>query len=216
MLDQVTPTIRILIAECRRLAFSGKSDDAQQKLRAAVVNKDGLQAIDRAAAFLAIAELLYIDGDCEASHEIFVSDLDSIIPELPNDTALAIAFNRCDVASGLFDSDGIMRFYDLLDEQRIAGVEHWDDSAMLRAAEHAKKGRNYESVPAVWRELLRTYRQCRWSAFRHASRRMGEECLRIGQPHFAAYHAAISHDAEPPPLTPVPPLPRARQGVKCK
>ncbi len=197
MLESVAGETRIAIVEARRLALTGRERDAFLCLEGKLADSS-LCLIDRAAILLTKAELLYLAGGYKASHEVFVKELDLLIPDpdFPHSVALVIGFNRCDVAMSLLDSNEISRFYDLLDEQRIAKIEHWDHSAMLGAARNAAKGHSYESLPAIWRELLRTYRQGRWVAFRQASRNMAEECIRIGKPEEAAFHAAIACDAE--------------------
>jgi hypothetical protein len=89
-----------------------------------------------------------------------------------------------------------LRHYDLIDEQKIAEIEHWDSSAMLDAADSAGRGRSYESLPKIWRELLRAYRQGRWVVYREASRYMADECLRIGLPQEAAFHAVVALNSD--------------------
>jgi hypothetical protein len=161
-----------------------------------MLRQESANVLDRAAILLTKAELLYLGGRYRDSHDVFVNELDLLIRELPHAVALVIGFNRSDVAMALFDSSGALRFYDLLDEQRIAGIEHWDDSAMLSATSNAARGRSYESLPVIWRELRRSFQQGRWAVFRHVSRYMADECLRIGLPQEAAFHAVNALDTE--------------------
>ncbi|MEN6406758.1 MAG: hypothetical protein ABFC77_09820 [Thermoguttaceae bacterium] len=195
MLNLVSPETRIAIAHARRYAMAGQEQvafDQLERLRP----KTAPSPVDHAAVLLTKAELLYLAGRYRASYELFADELESLASQLPHPVALVIGFNRCDVAMSLFDSASTLRYYDLLDEQHIAGIEHWDDSAILSATSNSARGRSYESLPTIWRELLRTYHQGRWAAFRQASRYMADECIRIGLPQEAAFHAAIAFDGD--------------------
>ena len=194
MLDLASAETRIAIANARRQAMTGHEQVALDRLGGAFATTS--DQVDKAAILLTKAELLYLAGKYKASFEVFGNELDALVPNLPHSVALVVGFNRCDVAMSLFDSAGTSRFYDLVDEQHIAGIEHWDDSAMLSATRSAERGRSYESLPTIWRELLRTYRQGRWAAFRQASRYMADECVRVGLPHAAAFHAAVALDTD--------------------
>ena len=134
MLDRVSPETRTAIADARRCAMAGQEQAALDRLGKMLTNESA-NVLDRAAILLTKAELLYLAGRYRDSHDVFVNELDSLIRELPHAVALVIGFDRCDVAMALFDSARALRFYDLVDEQQIAGIEHWDDSAMLSATQ---------------------------------------------------------------------------------
>ena len=195
MLKSASPETRLAIAHARRQAMAGKEQAAldwlEQALRAA-----SAYPIDRAAILLTKAELLFLAGRYSASHDVFANELDAIVPTLSHPIALVIGFNRCDVARVRFDWAGVSRYYDLIDERCMAGIKHWDSSAILSAINSAARGKSYESLPTIWQELLRAYRQGHWAVFREASRYMAEECLRLGLPQEAAFHAAIALDRD--------------------
>jgi hypothetical protein len=195
MLKLVLPETRITIARARREAMGGEDQAALIRLEQALPGASG-RPVDQAAILLAKAELLYLAGRYAASHDVFENELEPLIPQLPHSVALVAGFNRSEVSIARFDSRGVSRHYGLVDEEHVMGVKHWDDSAVLNAISSAARGRSYESLPAIWRELLRTYRQGRWGLFRHASRYMADECLRIGLPDEAAFHAVVAIDSE--------------------
>ncbi len=194
MLDLVKQETRIHIASAQRMAYRGSLTAAigtLEKYRGI----PSMPEVDLAAILSTKAELLFLDGELSAAHQVFDLELEPMLNSLPHAVAAAIAFNRVDVASALFDSEGISRVYDLFDEMRVTGIKHRDDSALLAASRQAAKGKSYDSLPAIWRELLRTYRQGQWSAFRDASRYMAEECIRIGEFADAAFHASVAGDS---------------------
>jgi hypothetical protein len=194
MLDLAQPETRIAIAIARREAMVGRIKDALDRLNEVISTIP--DPLNKAAILQTKAEMLYLDGKCETSYQVFVSELDVLLPKLPHAVALIVGFNRSEVAITRVDSAGVPRHYDLIDEQRIAGIEHWDSSAMMAATNNAARGRSYESLPTIWRELLRAYRQGRWAVFREASRYMADECIRIHLPQEAAFHALIALDCD--------------------
>lgn len=189
------PETRITIARLRRQAMAGEEQAALDRLEQ-ILPTAAAHSVDQAAILLTKAELLFLAGRYAASHDVFISELDALVPMLPHPVALVIGFNRCEVAMRRFDPVGASRFYDLIDERRIAGIEHRDSSAILSAVNSAARGKSYESLPTIWQELLRAYRQGHWAVFREASRYMAEECLRLGLPQEAAFHAAIAFDSD--------------------
>jgi len=191
VLDLITNQSRILVATARRLAHCGDLNSAVEKIEA-VVATASLPPLDVAALLLTEAELFHLNGAFSRSYEIFEKRIAPILPRLPHAVALTIELNRVEVASSLFHSTGVSSFYGLVDEMRIAGLEHWDASSLLHAYRQRNSGKSYDSLPAIWRELNRTYQQGRWTAFRDVSRYMAEECLRIGEFGDAAFHAVIA------------------------
>ncbi|MFO0816297.1 MAG: hypothetical protein U1A77_00060 [Pirellulales bacterium] len=195
MLELVTNATRLYLARARRTAYFGKIDAAIESL-VQRASDSGTLEIDRIALRCTQAELLHLDGQYSAAHEVFSFHLDAIPESVPESVRFVIGFNRADVASSMFDSEGTSRFYDLADELHLAGIDHWDDSAVLSASISSGEGRGYESLPIIWRELRRTYELGRWATFRRASRHMGKECIRLGQAADAVYHCTMACDTK--------------------
>src|SRR5688572_24691725 len=67
---------------------------------------------------------------------------------------------------------------------------------MVQAYESAFAGRHYEALPAIWRELVNSYRHGTWFLYRQASKRLTREFLHIGLAHAADIHAINSQSTE--------------------
>ncbi len=195
MLDLISNQSRILVAKARRIAQSGDLSSAVEKIETELAAAS-LPPLDVAALLLTEAELFHLNGEFSRSYSIFEDRITPILSSLPHAVGLTIELNRVELASSLFHSPGISRFYGLVDEMRIAGLEHWDASSLLHAYRQRNSGKSYDSLPAIWRELNRTYQQGRWNAFRDVSRYMAEECLRIGDFGDAAFHVVVSENED--------------------
>jgi hypothetical protein len=66
----------------------------------------------------------------------------------------------------------------------------------IDAQTSAAKGKHFESLPAIWRELRRAFLQGCWRPQRVASIHMARQCLQLNLPHDAAFHALIARDEE--------------------
>ncbi|QDU09468.1 hypothetical protein [Gimesia aquarii] len=195
MLDLVEDKTRNLIAMAHRIAYCGNLNRALQLIEEHL-KTTSLADIDRAAVLSTKSELLFLDKEFKASHQVFSLELEPLLKSLPHNVAIVIEFNRSNVAFASIDSDEISRYQNLVDEMRFAGIRHQNDSDLLHASKQAARGQSYDSLPTFWRELVRTYKQGHWSSFRNASCYMAEECIRLQEFADAAFHASIAENSE--------------------
>lgn len=196
MIERVMPSTRKLLVECRCLAMRDGSENSIAKLDEAVDRlASGDARLDRIALHLLKAELLYLDNKAEKSLEVFRDKIDSELHDLPDEIRLIIGDNR-NLIGTWHEPEHPRRFYLGFDERRLAGVRILDSNALLAATRSAEEGKHFESLPAVWRELRRAYLKASWRGSWVISKHMAKECLDLGWPHEAAYHAMLSMDSE--------------------
>jgi hypothetical protein len=113
--------------------------------------------------------------------------------EFPEKIEIAVAFNRSDVMHSLLQYDD---FYGVVDRATITDVELWDYGAYFSVVEAREQGKRHNSLPTIWRELIRAYYQGCWRPYRLASKLMAIECMELGWPHESIYQAIISGEKE--------------------
>jgi hypothetical protein len=175
----------------------GDSDSAVGQIDSLLAaSPESIVGLDRLALLLLKAEILYLDCRETEALEVFKSAIDSQLETFPQEIKFVVAQNRRDVAFTLLDADGFRQADRLYDQRQLAGIKFWDPQALVYAYEAAASGRHYEALPAIWRELTKSYRQGSWQYRRQASRRMANEFLQLGWGHSADYHAIAAQDSE--------------------
>jgi hypothetical protein len=193
MLEQVSPSVRRQLAAARAQALSGSLELALTTLSA--ITDDAASAAapyDLLAARLLRSEILYLDGrGQEAFDEIenatgLLSGIDSAEVEM------SVRRNASAVATSLLQPTSSQDFYSLVDQQRLAGINLRDTTSVLDAKEAAEKGKHYDTLPALWGEYERTFRQGCWPIWHWAANNLACECIQVGALTDAAIFAVYS------------------------
>jgi hypothetical protein len=148
------------------------------------------------ALLLLKAEILYLDCLETESLEIFRLDIEPKLNMVPQEIRFIIRQNKSEIAITLVDADSFRQADLLYDQRQLTGTKFWDPESMVYAYEAAASNRHYEALPALWRELGKSYEQGGWRYYRQASRRVAKEFLQIGWAHAAEYHAIVGQDTE--------------------
>ena len=193
MLENASSSIRELVVACRSQAILGKQDQALSHLDNALKGVRTSTTLDRLMLLMAKVEILFLDCHEKEALKLFIEEIDDLIVNVPERVAIAVSYNRSDVAMAMLEPDD---FYGNFDRSRIANVELWGYRTLYGANEATAAGKHYDSLPAIWEELLRAYRQGCWRPYRAAARLMANECLKLGWPQEAVYHAIIAGQKE--------------------
>src|SRR5262249_42631445 len=135
------------------------------------------------------AELLHLDCQDGAAVEQF--DL-LILPRLDRVGKAArfvVEQNQVWLKLAQFQQEAAAEFYHLHDRQRTAGFEWGSEREFASAQEALEEGKHHQALAALWRGVVRTYRQGCWQVHDLAVCRLGKEWLRIGEPIEAVYCA---------------------------
>lgn len=187
MLKNSSPEIRIAITAAKGLAILGNPSDGISQLENLILSSSA--KLDKLSALLVICEILHYDYRDNEGLEVFDKRISPMMGEFPEEIEIAVEFNRSDVMHSLLKNDD---FYGTADRVTVAGVELWNHRAYYGVAEAREQGKHYESLPSIWRELMRAYYQGCWRPYRLASKLMATECMGLGWPHEAIYHAIIA------------------------
>jgi len=197
MIERLQPATRLALVQARCLAMQGQQDAAIAGLdRAIEAASSETDPCDAVAIAMLKAEILHLDYRDEEALRVFASDIRPRFATLPPDIVLVAERNENDIKSLLFLPDSTADFYRLVDRQRQLGIEWSDAKSVLAAQDDAAAQKHFNALPAFWRELLRSYRSGCWVAYRLGARRFATECLDIGLPQEAAYHAMIANSAD--------------------
>jgi hypothetical protein len=195
LLDEIDPRTRLDLIRARRLGMNGRLETASSLLDDKVDACSGTgRSLDAVALAMLKAELLHLDSQDAKAIEVFNNAVWPRLQDLPVDVGFAVEHNRSDIEFGLWSPTSGTTFYQLIDRQTLAGFRLSDSYEVAAAEEAVAEGKHNEALAAIWRELTRTYRQACWRPIRWATRRMARECLAIGLPDEAAYHAVIAQD----------------------
>lgn len=197
MLEQVSPNVRRQLATARAQALSGALEPALATL-SAITDDAAIAAApyDSLAARLLRAEMLYLDGkEQESFDEIenatgLLSGIDS------SEVEMSVRRNASAVAASLMQPSSSQDFYSLVDQQRLAGINLRDTTSVLDAKEAAEKGKHYDTLPALWGEYERTFRQGCWPIWHWAANNLANECIQVGALTDAAIFAVYSLHAD--------------------
>ncbi len=196
LLEQIDPRSRIDLVAARRKAMGGQLDAALAQLDDRIRAGNDSRLLDLVALTMLKAELLLLDGRADRSKEVFDHMLVPRLGQLSPELSIVIEHNRNDVELALLTPESGRSFYDLVDRQRLVGLELADASEIADAQDAAADGKHYEALPSFWREVTRTYRQACWRPHRWAAKWIARECLQIGLPHEAAYHIVVAQDGK--------------------
>ena len=191
MIDFASPEVRIALTQAKSTAMLGSPDDAITMLKSRISKSPG--PMDQLAAMVAICEILHWDYRDTEALRVFDQQIAPMMGGFPEKVEIAVAYNRSDIMHALLQSDD---FYGVVDRATITDVHLWDYKAFYSVVEAREQGKRYDSLPSVWRELLRTYYQGCWRPYRGASKLMAVECMELGWLHEAIYHATMAGQKE--------------------
>jgi|GEM_PF-3003978 len=191
MINSASPDMRIAIVEAKSLAFLGDPADAISMLEGKINSRSVL--IDQLVALIAICEILHLDCRDTEALSVFEQRVAPLMGTFPEAIEIAVAFNRSDIMHALLQNDD---FYGMVDRAAITEVELWGYKAYYSVLEAREQGKQYDSLPSIWRELIRAYHQGCWRPYRLASKIMAIEWMELGLPHESIYHAMIAGEKE--------------------
>lgn len=148
----------------------------------------------RVAFMMERCELLYLDHQFEAAGLVYDREIEPLLGALTPECASLLADNRSVIASASFNADGISRFYHEVDVRRLLGVDIRDYGATLEANQDAIAGKHHAALPSMWKLLLDAYRTQNWRARQWAHVGMARECMALGWPDEAVWHAVQALD----------------------
>ncbi len=173
----------------------GNVDSALASIDGVLAGGRKIDAQDEVALLSLKAELLYLDCREDESLEVFERTIEPKLAILKQEERFVTSQNKRSVATSVLKFDD--RQSDVANDQfELVGTRLWDAPAMVQAYESAFAGRHYEALPAIWRELVNSYRQGTWFLYRQASKRLTREFLQIGLAHAADIHAINSQSTE--------------------
>ena len=189
MINLTLPETRIAIATAKSVAMLGNPADAISTLEEGINPK--MPTLDRLVRLMTVCEILHLDYRDTEALSVFDERIAPLTGGFSEHVEVAIEFNRSDIVHSLFQNDD---FYGLVDRATIAGVELWDHRVYYSVVEAGEIGKRFESLPKIWRELVRSYQQGCWRPYRLASKLMAVECMALGWPHESIYHAVVAGD----------------------
>ena len=169
----------------------GNPAQALQQLddRLQSVRTDAL--LDRLVLLMTKIEIFFLDCRDEEALQIYADELDGLLPNLPEGLAVALSYNRSDIAQAMLQPND---FYATVDLSRIADVDLWDYRALYQGREAAAAHKHYEALPVVWEAFLKAHHRGCWRPYRAAARSMALECLQLHWPQKAVYYAITAGD----------------------
>ncbi|QDV45294.1 hypothetical protein Enr13x_51700 [Stieleria neptunia] len=191
MIDLTSPIVRAELPLAKSLAIHGKPGEAISMLETTLSERES--TLDRVALLVAIAGILHWDYRDSEAISLFDERIMPLTNKIPEKSRIAVEYNRSDISHSLLQADD---FYGMFDRALIADVNLWDYQSYFEVFAAREKGKRYESLPSIWRELLRCYHQGCWRPHRLASAIMSRECMDLGWPHESVFHAVIADDKQ--------------------
>jgi len=190
--ELITADTRKLIAAARSDAIRGRLDDALRALSAITDSSPANQT----ALHLTRAELFHLDQRTEEALAVFDQELSPLEPYLPEEMCLTIERNRmlASFGGGFPDWHEMDRHAGLIDRRRLLRIETRDAEALIAAAEAARSGKSYESLPVYTEAIFEAYRRFDWQGARQAGVFLAQEHLRLNNPDSACFYTVISED----------------------
>jgi hypothetical protein len=183
------------MVNCRCLGMLGDIDSAVAKIDEVLASGGEMSALDQVALLSLKAELLYLEYREDESLDVFEKAIEPKLERVKQQEKFVTSQNKHYVSRAALRFDDHQS--DVSNDQfELVGTKLWDAPAMVHAYESAFAGRHYEALPALWRELVNSYRQGTWSYYRQASKRLTREFLQIGWAHAADVHAINSQSTE--------------------
>ena len=180
--------------ECDVLAMKGYIVDALGRLEgeATESHNSGLNE-DTVWLRLKRAELLGLNGQKEEALAEFEQHVVALEPVLKIADRAVIGRNRSALGIVLSKPESHRDFYASadLDTSNDSSLSHMRD--LLRAERASRERQHYDSLPPLWRELMRCYRDCDLNGRVSAHARMARETLDAAWALQAVHHAVLGH-----------------------
>ncbi len=191
MINLASLGVRAVLPKAKSTAFLGNPTAGIAMLESKITSKS--TPIDRLNVQMAICEILHFDFRDTEALSVFEEQITPMMGSFPETVEIAVAYNRSDITRSLFRYDD---FYGVVDRATITDVELWNSRSYYSALDAREQGKRYDSLPNIWRELIRSYHQGCWGPYRLASKLMAIECMELGWPHEAIYHTSMAGQKE--------------------
>jgi hypothetical protein len=191
VINLASPDMRAALPVAKSIAVLGNPADGISTLEAKITASS--TPIDQLVALIAICEILHFDYRDTEALNVFEQQVEPLMGAFSEKIEIAVAYNRSDIMMSLLQADD---FYGVVDRATITDVELWDYRAYYSVVEAREQGKRHDSLPSIWRELIRVYYQGCWRPYRLASKLMAIECMELGWPREAIYHAIIAAEKE--------------------
>jgi hypothetical protein len=178
-------------ARAESLAMQGHLDDALAYL---ANQADALRSgspIEAGWVRVKRAELFFLD----CHHEDAWNELDEQVQPLKSCFSVAerTTFERNQSFVGLLlgRTGTHRRFYVAVDQESTTKQDTAHLHHLLGAEQASREQKHYESLPPLWRELLRAYREGDWNGRKRAHQRLAWETLAAGWIREATHHTIL-------------------------
>lgn len=185
MIDQLGHAHRALLISAKSTAILGNPELAINLLSSGLKSAN---KIEKLAMLLGKAEIYHWDFRDDLALDIF-KEIDKVTGEFPESVEVSVAYNRSDITFALFQVDD---FYGVVDRRKVSGIAIWNSDAYDDISNARESNKRNESLARSWQELRRTYLQGCWRPYRTAAKLFARECMELGWPQEAIYHAVIS------------------------
>src|SRR5262249_10521022 len=193
LMEGVSPEVRRLLVRERIRAMAGHLEETRRVLWTAVAQTPVDRPRDLVALGQLYAELLHLDRRDGEALEEFDKVVMPNLSKLAEEERVGILQNRSDLQQYL-SGEGVGLFYNLVDQKRLLNFEWLDYRDLYEAQRDAARGRHYETLPALWRQLRQSYLHGCWSASRWVSRLFAMESIELKEWRDAVHHAIASCD----------------------
>jgi hypothetical protein len=193
LLERVSAGVRRILVRERIRAMRGQLATAFQVLNDALRLVPDNRPRDIVALGLLQAELLSLDLSKKEALAHFEK---VVLPHLRCLTAqerFAVEQNHSDLQLAASGS-GTDLFYNLVDQKRLLNFEWLDYRDLFTAKQDADRGKHFETLPTLWRQLRRAYLHACWLPRRWTSQLFAAECVHLGQWADAIHHTIACYD----------------------
>lgn len=186
-----SPGVRKLLIRARAAAMRGRLAEALVGIDRELAGLPAGPGADGVALGLLKAELLHLDRDDEAAIQALDALARPRASGLPDTVQFVLEGNAADVRMTRPSHGDVDAYYHLIDRRRQAGHEWLDYLDIVVALDEQAAGRHGEAAAALWRDIVRAYRQGYWRAKLWADARYARLCLQVGELESAAYHTVL-------------------------
>ncbi len=191
--QNLDPKIRQFLIRSRCRAMCGDLPQAIAELEAlTAAETDNGRGLERLFVTMLHAELLHLNDQDEECIRLFDSVIMTGLEGLSTEVAIIAGYNRQDCLMALWRPT--TDFDSLVALARAKGFDLSDSDTLLSAETDAANGDHFKALPGFWQEVIRTFRQGCWMAFRWAITRLAREYLELSSPYQAAWYAVLSQD----------------------